>query len=120
MDSHPRQPEQSSQHDYLPECQRSGRQARDGRHRECWVDMGSEMIPTAAIDAARPWAEAFLRRRGYEPRGKEVEVLVRYIIRAAAPHIIASALREAADNLEYGNPINQWLYERADEIEGTP
>ena len=42
---------------------------------------------------------------------------LRAALEAAAPYIAGAALREAADQLEYGNPINSWLYERADEIE---
>jgi hypothetical protein len=84
--------------------------------------MSERVIPVEAVEAAARAltvevygvdmfdgmsddAQEVLRRRGT------------FLLEAAAPHIIARAFRDAADQLEYGNPINEWLYELADALE---
>lgn len=77
------------------------------------------MIPAEAVEAATDALVA--SKLGDHPgiNGEEFVEAAMAALEAAAPHIIATALRKAADELEYGNPINEWLYDRADEIEAT-
>lgn len=46
-------------------------------------------VTDAAVEAAEPWIANFLERRGLVLRGKEASVLARYVLDAAAPHLIA-------------------------------
>jgi hypothetical protein len=69
----------------------------------------ARMIPPEAVDAVVDLS-----------RGRGVWVsrwYARALLEAAAPYIVASAFRGAADQLEYGNPINEWLHELADALE---
>lgn len=47
------------------------------------------MIPEEAVEAAAPWITNFLERRGLVLRGKEADVLAGYVLKAAAPHLVA-------------------------------
>ena len=55
------------------------------------------VIPEAAPESAGPWITGFLERRGMALRGDEARVLARYVIEAAAPHMLAQAKADAWD-----------------------
>ena len=61
--------------------------------------MTNPAIPAEAVEAAAPWITNFLERRGLVLRGKEADVLAGYVLQAAAPHIRAQALEDAAATL---------------------
>lgn len=92
----------------------------------------SDLVPQAAIDAAT----AALNREGGEPgnsihswRCEDTDrhpqpcdcarVTARIMLEAAAPHIAAQALRDAADSESYYDAHSRGLLrDRADSIEG--
>lgn len=91
------------------------------------------MIPEAAVEAAAraiaplAWGPSVwqLAAHGETPTAtrdraqRESLEQARAALEAAASLMQAAALREAADHIEYGNPISQWLCDRADELEGA-
>jgi hypothetical protein len=66
-------------------------------------------IPSKAIDAAKDAGDDY----GLELTSPDIEAL----LKGAAPHIAAQALRAAADELEHGNPVATFLNDRADQME---
>lgn len=52
------------------------------------------MIPAEAVEAARPFVSSFMERRGFELKGQETEVLIGYVLEAAAPYMLADANKE--------------------------
>lgn len=46
-----------------------------------------QVVPDSAIEAAKPFVDSFMERRGFAVKGKEAEVLIGYILNAAAPHL---------------------------------
>lgn len=74
--------------------------------------MTNQVIPAEAVRAAHAAICEQNLDDCLDPdwRGKCVKAL-----EAAAPYILSSAFKNAADQLEYGNPISGWLYDLADE-----
>lgn len=71
------------------------------------------MTSDEAIEAARPFVDSFMKRRGFELRGKEADVLIGYVCEAVKPillshereqtrlaHLDAIVNRDTADRLE--------------------
>lgn len=69
--------------------------------------------PDEAIEAALPFVESFMNRRGFELKGKEADVLIGYVCEAVKPillshereqtrlaHLDAIVNRDTADRLE--------------------
>jgi len=53
-------------------------------------------ISDEAVEAAVPWINDFMERRGFALRGKEAEALAAYVLAAAAPHIIAAWINDTS------------------------
>lgn len=60
------------------------------------------MIRDEAVEAARPFVESFMKRRGFTLRGKEADVLIGYVLAAAAPHMQPDLLEEWAVQFSSG------------------
>lgn len=55
-------------------------------------------IPDEVLEAAEPYIASFFARRGsYVLRGKEAQALASYVLKAAAPHLMAQAWDEGAE-----------------------
>lgn len=63
------------------------------------------MIPDEAVEAAKPFLASFMDRRDFPLYGNEGVVLINYILKAAAPHLMRAAWDEGWEaHGDWGGP----------------